>query len=76
MLTMRAKDAFLLRHSNQLEYEGQRLLATNPNFFFNDIVTGFDKITPMLEALHKASNNEIGDTELSNTDYWNDLMTE
>ena len=76
ILTMRAKDAFLLRHSNQLEYEGQRLLATNPNFFFNDIVTGFDKITPMLESLHKASNNDIGDTELSNTDYWNDLMTE
>ena len=76
ILTMRAKDAFLLRHSNQLEYEGQRLLATNPNFFFNDIVTGFDKITPMLEALHKASKNDIGDTEFSNTDYWNDLMTE
>lgn len=69
LLTQKAKEAFLIKHSNWLEYEGQRFLSNNPNIFFNDVVTGFEHIHQALRHYYH-NLQQLEEEDNDNISYW------
>ncbi len=77
LLAQKAKEAFMTKHSNLLEYEGQRFLANNPNVFFNDVVTDFDHIHQALQQHYqslKQVESEVEDND--NISYWHTAIAD
>jgi len=74
MLVQKAKEAFFLRQSNLIEYEGQRLMINNPNMFLNEIVPSFELIHTALRRQYDVadqSTDEAGD----DINYWNTVTS-
>ncbi|MDO4727201.1 MAG: hypothetical protein Q4A56_08330 [Porphyromonadaceae bacterium] len=77
LLTQKAKEAFMTKNSNLLEYEGQRFLANNPNVFFNDVVTGFDQIHQALRQHYNSLKQVDSEGEDNNNiSYWHTAIAD
>ena len=70
MLVQKAKGTFLLRQSNLIEYEGQRLMINNPNMFLNDIIPSFEQIHTVLRQQYAAADQATDEND-GDINYWN-----